>query len=150
MGQVACSLAGGTRAMSRGRKKMQKPGLRPNRGAPRERKKREVGLPCGFCRAAKEGSRKALQGLLLHVRREGNSRPRQLGAGPHGLFGCWASWPGLAAGPGSYTGPVGLRFGPHSGTNWARILKPKAWALSPIDKNTIDKNTIKREIKGRR
>ena len=60
----------------REKKKMQKPGLGPAWGAPRERKGREVGLPCRLCSAAKEESRKALRGLLLHARREGNSKPR--------------------------------------------------------------------------
>ena len=48
--------------------------------------------------------------------------------------GRWASWPGLAAGLGSYAWLVGPRPGPHSGANWAEILKSKAWALSPKDK----------------
>ena len=70
-----------------------------------------------------------------------------LAARPRGQLGYWASWPGLAAGLGSFVWFVGPRPGPQSGVSWAGTLKPKTWALSPIDKNTIDKIQYKKRNK---
>ena len=47
-----------------------------------------------------------------HARGEEKANQSQLAAGPRGQPGCWASWPGLAAGPGSCAWPVGLPAGP--------------------------------------
>ena len=64
-------------------------GLRPKRiregGADHAKEKEgKQAFPVGFVARLRRKAEMALRGLLLHSRREENSRPRQLGVGPRG------------------------------------------------------------------